>query len=154
MSCTSSHACPTPIWNSFQLMLYCRLFVSVTYHSHTVGTTHCAPGSKENCILCCWMWITYLAVFHLEKWTRGSKIILRENLGGGAKGVYMAVLPLGGSGGMPPPENFWILDPLRSLLVHFSDHLWLSNDMMRWPYFTGADKVLMNNCWIMTSKTP
>ena len=26
---------------------------------------------------------------------------------------------LGGSGGMPPPGNFGILDALRSILVHF-----------------------------------
>ena len=43
-----------------------------------------------------------------------------------------AVLPVGGSGGMPPQE---ILDPLRSLLVHFSDHLWLSNDMSEMTIF-------------------
>ena len=46
-----------------------------------------------------------LTVFHLEKWTRGGKIILRENLGG-AKGLCTAVFPLGGSGGMPPQEIF------------------------------------------------
>jgi len=35
-----SPACPNPIWNSFQLMLYCRLFGSVTYQSHTMGIIH------------------------------------------------------------------------------------------------------------------
>ena len=38
-----SLACPTPIWNSFQLMLYCGLFVSVTY----VPVSHC--GHNKLC---------------------------------------------------------------------------------------------------------
>ena len=66
--------------------------------------------------------------------------------------------PCRGVGGMLPQE---ILDPLRSLLVHFSDHLWLSNDKIissadktYRPSYTGADKVLRSNCWIVTSKTP
>ena len=98
-----------------------------------------------------------------RKMDKGGKIILRENLGG-AKGLCMAVLPLGGSGGMPPPGNFWILDPLRSLLVHFSDHLWFqmtwwddhisSADKTYRLSYTGADKALRSNCWIVTSKAP
>jgi len=39
--------------------------------------------------------------------------------------------PSRGVWGYAPPGNFGILDPMRLLLVHFADHLWLSNDMMR-----------------------
>ena len=38
---------------------------------------------------------------------------------------------------MPPQKNFGILSPLRSLLVHFSDRLWFSND-----HISSADKTL------------
>ena len=66
-------------------------------------------------------------MFHLEKYTRGGKMIISENWGGGGgggKGLCAAAHPVGGSGGMPPQKNFGFLDPLRSLVVHFSDHLW------------------------------
>ena len=46
----------------------------------------------------------YTAVFHSEKYTRGGKMILGENLGG--KGTVAAVHPLGRSGGMPPQKKF------------------------------------------------
>jgi len=45
---------------------------------------------------------------------KGGKMILRENLGG-------------------PQEKFLNFRPSETLLVHFSNHLWFSNDMMGWP---------------------
>ena len=36
---------------------------------------------------------------------------------GGGNIVARNACPLGGSGDMPPPENFWILGVVRSILV-------------------------------------
>ena len=60
----------------------------------------------------------HYAGFHLEKWTRGGKIILRETLGG-SKGTACNSIPSRGFLNFRPSE------------ITFSEHLWFSNDMMR-----------------------
>ena len=40
--------------------------------------------------------------------------------GGGASCLELLLIPLGGSGGMPPQEIFWLFRALRLLLVQFS----------------------------------
>ena len=50
------------------------------------------------CMYVCMYVFLYVhyAGFHLEKWTRGGKVILRESLGGGAvKGLCATASPLG-----------------------------------------------------------